>query len=248
MEFVLGFLVAAAVGLTGVGAGSITAPALILFFGLSPANSVGTSLIFAAAIKLALLPLYIRRRQVDYRVVGLLMLGGLPGVVAGSLLIAVLDGQRQRNVMFFLLGLTVAIMAAYNLYRLVRGSFVSANRDRSRWLPFIASGIGAEVGFSSAGAGALGSVALLSLTTLSPARVVGTDMVFGLLLAAVGGGFHLVSQNFDSGILWKLILGGLAGGFAGANLSAILPSRVLRGALSVWLISLGGRLCWKALA
>ena len=248
MEFVLGFLVAAAVGLTGVGAGSITAPALILFFGLSPADSVGTALVFAAAIKLALLPLYIARRQVDYRVLGLLMIGGLPGVIAGSFLISALNGQNQRNLIFFLLGSTIALMAAYNLYRLFRAAKAVGTRDRSSWLPWIAAGIGSEVGFSSAGAGALGSVALLSLTRLTPARVVGTDMVFGLLLAAVGGGFHLLSHNFSPDILWKLIAAGLVGGFLGANLSAILPSRVLRGALSVWLISLGGELCWKALA
>ena len=44
MEFVLGFLIATAVGPTGVGAGSITAPVLILFFDLAPAAAVGTAL------------------------------------------------------------------------------------------------------------------------------------------------------------------------------------------------------------
>ena len=32
----------------------------------------------------------------------------------------------------------------------------------------------------------------------------------------------------------------------GANLSAIVPSRPLRMALSVWLASVGAQLCWKA--
>ena len=43
MEFVLGFLIATAVELTGVSAGSITAPVLI-FFDLAPAAAVGTAL------------------------------------------------------------------------------------------------------------------------------------------------------------------------------------------------------------
>ena len=38
MTFLIGFVVAVAVGLTGVGAGSITAPVLILLFGISPAD------------------------------------------------------------------------------------------------------------------------------------------------------------------------------------------------------------------
>ncbi len=83
MEFVLGFLIAGAVGLTGVGAGSITAPILILFFHLKPAVAVGTALTFAAVIKLAVLPIYLRRQQVSYRVLGLLCAGGIPGVVIG---------------------------------------------------------------------------------------------------------------------------------------------------------------------
>ena len=52
--------------------------------------------------------------------------------------------------------------------------------------PPIAAVIGAEVGFSSAGAGALGSLALMSLTPLTAAQVVGTDVVFGLVLVSVG--------------------------------------------------------------
>ena len=63
MEYVLGFLIASAVGLTGVGAGSVTAPILILFFHLKPAVAVGTALTFAAVIKLAVLPIYLRRHR-----------------------------------------------------------------------------------------------------------------------------------------------------------------------------------------
>ena len=53
--------------------------------------------------------------------------------------------------------------------------------------------------------------------------------------------------HFEQAMLLKLILGGLAGAFAGANLSALLPPRPLRIILSVWLVSMGGQLCWKAL-
>ena len=51
MTFLVGFLIAFAVGLTGVGAGSITAPVLVLFFGLPAAISVGTALMFAAVMR-----------------------------------------------------------------------------------------------------------------------------------------------------------------------------------------------------
>ena len=50
--------------------------------------------------------------------------------------------------------------------------------------------IGFEVGFSSAGEGALGSLLLMSFAPLAPVQVVGTDLVFGLALSSVGGGLH----------------------------------------------------------
>ena len=81
MEYVVGFLIATAVGLTGVGAGSITAPILILFFHFKPAIAVGTALTFAAVIKLSVLPIYLRRQQVNFRILLLLCSGGIPGVI-----------------------------------------------------------------------------------------------------------------------------------------------------------------------
>ena len=248
MEYLLGFIIAAAVGLTGVGAGSITAPVLMLFFHLAPAQSVGTALTFAAVIKFAIFPIYVRRKQVDYRILALLLAGGIPGVLLGVYLIRTLHIRNYENAIFLLIGITILAVSLGNLYRSMRDRFTQSSADRSRWLPPLAAVIGSEVGFSSAGAGALGSLALLNLTALTPAQVVGTDMLFGLVLSLIGGGLHIFAGNFDATILPKLLIGGVAGAFAGANLVAILPPRPLRLALSVWLSALGAQLCWKALA
>ena len=248
MEFLLGFVIACAVGLTGVGAGSITAPVLILFFNLNPALAVGTALSFAAAIKLAVLPVYIRRRQVDYRILKLLCLGGVPGVVFGFYVMQRLDSHNYNGVIFGMLGVTILAVSLANLYRAARNKITVSSGDRSGWLPPIAALIGGEVGFSSAGAGAMGAVALLNLTTLTPARVVGTDMVFGLVISILGGGLHFSAGHYDRTILIKLVTGGVAGAICGALLSSVLPPRPLRLALCVWLAILGLQLCWKALA
>jgi uncharacterized membrane protein YfcA len=248
MTFLVGFVVAIAVGLTGVGAGSITAPVLILLFGVTPADAVGTSLVYAAAIKLAVAPVYFWRKQVSLRVLTLLCAGGVPGVLAGVTLIEVLDGKRYQHLLLMLIGATVAIMALFSLYRTVSKHVPTVGRDRPAWLPWIAAGIGAEVGFSSAGTGALGSLVLLHLTSLPPAQVVGTSILFGLILSLIGGGFHLSAGHYNGTILWQLLAGGLAGVFIGANLSAVLPARPLRIALAACLSGLGLQLCWKAFA
>jgi uncharacterized protein len=248
VEFVLGFLIASAVGLTGVGAGSITAPVLILFFHLKPAVAVGTALTFAAVIKFAVLPVYLRRQQVDFRILRLLCLGGIPGVLIGIQVLKRLSVAAHESKIFLVLGITILTLSLASLYRTWRYRITAASTDRSGWLPPIAAFIGAEVGFSSAGAGALGAVVLLSLTSLTPALVVGTDMVFGLVVSTLGGGLHLLAGNYDASMVIKLCIGGVGGAVLGAWLSKRVPSRPLRLVLSLCLIGLGLQLCWKALS
>jgi len=91
----------------------------------------------------------------------------------------------------------------------------------------------------------MGSLVLLAITPLTAAQVVGTDLFFGLCVSLVGSGFQLTAGNFDPAILIKLVIGGLAGAFAGTYLAALAPQRILRAALSLWLISLGIQLCWS---
>jgi uncharacterized membrane protein YfcA len=248
MELIIGFMIAAAIGLTGVGAGVITTPVLILFFHLPVAQAVGTALIFAAVVKLTGAPVYLFRKQVHWRTLLLLVAGGLPGVLGGSLLLNRIRSEHSNSLLYAVLGFTIVTFASLNLVRMIRQSRRDNLRDRSRWLPVVALPIGAEMGFSSAGAGAIGSIALLGLTTLSTAQVVGTDVFFGLAMSSVGGGIQLTAGHYAPALLWKLVVGGIPGVLAGANLSAILPSRPLRVGLSLWIIGLGAQLCWRGLA
>ena len=245
MEIVLGFIIAVAIGVTGVGAGVITAPVLILFMHVTPAHAVGTALAFSVAVKILVVPMQIYRKQVDYRVLGYLLAGGVPGVLTGSYILAKLNTKGSEGILYAALGTTIVFMAGLNLYRLWLHPARDATRDWSRWLPAIALPIGAEVGFSSAGAGAVGSLALLFLTPLSAARVVGTDLFFGLALSLIGSGFQLSAGNYDLPILTELVIGGIFGAFAGTYLAAITPQRAFRIVLSVWLITLGIQLCWN---
>jgi hypothetical protein len=101
--------------------------------------------------------------------------------------------------------------------------------------------VGAEVGFSSAGAGALGSAALLSLTPLLPAQVVGTDIAFGFIVSLIGSGAHWFSTTTNLALLLQLTAGGVAGAVSGALISNSIPRRTLRFALWLWLLVLGGQ-------
>ena len=240
MEILLGFVIAVFIGLTGVGAGSMTTPLLILLLGMETPQAVGTALIFGAVVKILTTPMYIRRRQVNWRALGFLLATGLPGVLAGSLL---LSGIKSDWVTAFV-GFTIMSIALLNLFR-----FTNVTRhDRTKWLALVGLPIGLEVGFSSAGAGALGALCLMNMTLLAPAAVVGTDLSFGLVLSLVGGGIRAAMGDLDTAVLIKLLTGGVAGAVAGALLASRLPSKKLRFILCLALVFLGGQLAWKGLS
>jgi hypothetical protein len=123
-----------------------------------------------------------------------------------------------------------------------------AARDRSPVLSWLMFPVGAEVGFSSAGAGALGSAALLSLTPLEPAQVVGTDIVFGFVVSLIGSSVHWFTHATNPDLLMHLILGGAAGAIGGTLLGTHIPRRPLRFALWVWLLILGGQFLFNSCA
>jgi uncharacterized membrane protein YfcA len=242
VEFLLGFVIALAIALTGVGAGSMTTPLLILLLRVPPAIAVGTALTFGWIVKVASLPVYVYRRQVNLKVLGLLLLGGLPGVVAGGLLLNKLKHGRYEPLLFAILGSIIVVTALFHLYRQFRPNPRPANHSRARWLPWLALPIGAEVGFSSAGAGALGSLLLLSFTPLQTAEVVATDLSFGLCVSFVGSMMQVSAGNYDPALLLKLVVGGICGAITGSYLSGRVRQRPLRFALLVMLVILGCQL------
>jgi uncharacterized membrane protein YfcA len=242
----VGFLVALTIGLTGVGGGTLTVPILVLFLGVPTGEAVGTALVFSALVKIPACGVYLRQRSVDFPVLRRLLLGGGPGVVLGSLAVSGLEGAGLKDVVAVVVGAVITATAALGLARLaVSTSARRESANRSRWLPWITLPIGMEVGFSSAGAGALGTLVLFSLTSLTTAQVVGTDLMFGLALSTLGGGLHVALGHWSRLLLAGLVMGGVPGALLGAWLGTVLPGRTLRMALLVWLIYLGSQLFYR---
>lgn len=246
MEVILGFIIAVAISLTGVGAGTLTTPLLIIFLGVPPAIAVGTALTFSAIVKIASVPFYALRREVNLKVLKLLLYGGLPGVIAGSFLLDRVKHSPHQTPLYVVLGIFITAMALVRLYRIFWPQRDKPIRDRSHLLPWFAIPIGAEVGFSSAGAGALGSLLMLGMTPLTAAEVVGTDLAFGLILSLAGSFIDLGAGNYDSALLLKLATGGVCGALTGSMLAGKVAQRPLRIGLLLMLIALGCRLAFQA--
>lgn len=245
MTTLAGFLIAVMIGLTGIGGGVLTAPVLLLFLGMPAPQAVGTALVFVAIVKLVAAPMFILRKEVNYRILALLLAGGVPGALAGSLLLSKLHHEGLDGIMLVLLGTTIIFSASLNFLRKQAGAVTGV--DKSKRLPFVSLPIGLEVGFSSAGAGALGSLALMHWTRLTSAQIIGTDVLFGLALSSAAGSMHFSAGGVDPEVLRLLLLGGVPGALLGAWLASYLPSRAMRKALAVWLVYLGANLFYRGI-
>ena len=247
MEFLAGFLIAVVIALTGVGAGTITAPLLILFLHVPADIAVGTALAYSALVKLIVAPVQIVRRQVNWRVLAFMLAGGIPGVILGSLLFRGFAHRGNFAPLYWVLGGIIIFSSSWHIYHyFVPRKSGQARGDRPGWIAAIMFPIGAEVGFSSSGAGALGTAALISFTSLTASQVVGTDLVFGLGVALAGSGIHILGGSYSAPMLLKLAIGGIAGAVVGSGIAPRVPDRQLRFALSLWLLVLGIEFCYRA--
>ena len=248
MEPLLGFAIAFIVGIAGMGGGPLAAPLLMLALGVPPVTAVGTSLLFVAVTKLAATSIYWRRGQIEGKALRQLLIGGIPGVLIGTYAIQhASTDPRLQPIVLTLIGSVVAAMALFTLWRVVRPSLVQ-RQERRGWLKWIAIPIGLEVGFSSAGAGALTGLTLLHCTSIEPATVVGTDLVFGLSIALVGGGMHIAGGTVDTALLLKLCVGGVPGALMGAWIAGRIPARAVKATLAGVMVFLGQQLLWKGIS
>jgi len=249
-----GFGVGVIVGTTGVGGGALMTPILVLVFGVAPAAAVGTDLWFAAITKSAGGVVHHRQGGIDWQVLRRLACGSLP---AAALTLYWLHhsgvGQVRQGLIMQALGGVLFLTALAMFFRQrihafgqrVRGSMPAGFKRAQPALTVVAGALlGFLVTLTSVGAGALGTVMLLYLYPfrLTPARLVGTDIVHAIPLTLVAGLGHLALGNVDLHLLAWLLLGSVPGVLLGSVLSGRAPQAVLRGIISVVLMLVASKL------
>ncbi len=226
MNFLIGFVIALAVGLTGIGGGSFTVPALVLITGLPAAASVGTAFVFAGVLRLIAAPFYLAGRHVHWRYLWLLVQGAVPGLLIGTLVLRLLSKQSNTSIIVLLLGLILTTSSSITFFK--RAQNQNFARKNPHWLPWLALPIGVEAGFSSAGAGALGTVLLLNYSEMTAPEVVGTDLLFGLVLAVIGSLLQWKFGAITGPVLRQLLMGGVPGVILGCLFARYVPARKLK--------------------
>jgi len=146
-------------------------------------------------------------------------------------------------VVVIVLGLLLALTSSVSFIPRVQNPAFAVNN--TRWLPWLAFPIGIESGFSSAGAGALGTVLLLNYSEMAPAQVVGTDIVFGLVLAAIGSAVHWTFGSISTPVLLQLLAGGVPGVVFGCLLARKVPAQKLKVVVAAVALVAGLQLVWS---
>jgi uncharacterized membrane protein YfcA len=229
----LGFLIGGLIGLSGMGGGSLLAPLLIGVAGVRPLNAVGTDFVFSAVTKLLGGWRHWRHGSVDRVLVLRLAAASVPGLIAGVLLLRLLDAQAGARADAFItrmLGVTLLLAALATGWRALRpGDQAHTASRRTRWLLLIPGGfvLGLLVGVTSVGSGSLYLVLLAAATPLSLRRAVGTDVAHAALLTGAGALAHLSAHTVDPRITLNLLAGSLPGVWLGSGLTARLPRRTL---------------------
>jgi len=254
MDFFLYILLGAgvgfAVGLTGVGGGSLMTPVLV-FSGVPIKIAIGTDLLYAAVTKAVGSASHNRLGTIRWRLVFLLALGSTPGAILTAFLLRdVFNGPVDYTpVLNLALGLMLILTSLILLLKRYASNFGFSITAGSNWLQQKAPVITVLAGFvlgvlvtlSSVGAGALCAALLLMLYPRIPVlHIVGTDITHAVALTLIAGLAHvLVLQSVDWKILCGLLLGSLPAVFLGAKASIKIANESLQAILGVLLFVIG---------
>jgi uncharacterized protein len=250
-----GLFVGVMVGLTGVGGGSLMTPILVLAFGQSPAVAVGTDLVFSATTKLIATASFGYSRRVDWRIVGRLALGSIPGASAVALWFwltrstpAVIDTVIAHSLAVILAVAALALLLQRPLrFLAVKLTATWLERAERFRVPLtIAAGVllGVGVTLTSVGAGALGVVALLALYPLRLAgdRLVATDIAHALPVTIIAATSHALLGHVNPTVLAYLLSGSIPGVLLASRVAIRLPPQLTNTLIALMLAVVSGRM------
>ena len=241
-----GATVGLAIGITGVGGGSLMTP-MLLAFGFPLHIAVGTDLLYAAITKTGGVVAHGRQKTVRWTLVFRLAMGSIP---ASAISIYALhhwfdSPEHYAGLISSSLGITLIFTSAAIIFRDKLSHLASGfnwhERTKTIWLmPIMGAVLGVLVTISSVGAGAIATALLILLyPTLSSHKVVGTDIAHAVPLTLFAGLGHVILGNVNFLLLIALLVGSLPAVYVGARFARHIPDRVLRPVLASMLLGAG---------
>lgn len=244
-----GALVGLAVGITGVGGGSLMTP-ILLMLGFPPNVAIGTDLLYAAITKSGGIISHQQQKNIDWSIVITLGLGSVPAAILTSLALSFwfADASEYSVVLTSALGVmlvltSIVLFFRQTLYQKAQsdtGIMVFVSKHNRPITIAMGALLGIFVTLSSVGAGAIGAAILFLLYPYLHTRtIVGSDIAHAVPLTFIAGFAHLLLGNVDFILLAGLLIGSLPAIHVGAKLSRHIPNRILQPILASLLMALG---------
>lgn len=239
-----GFVIGALIAYSGVGAGALLTPLLVLT-GVPPSIAIGSDLLFALVTKVVALAAHIRARTIDRELLWRLAPGGFAGTIVGIVLTNVLHLQLGRanvdHILKLLLGIALVIAAVAIAVRPLLGRAAPRTKGYPRKrLAVLGFFVGVMVSLTSIGAGSLMlPLLLLCVPTVMLSHMVGTDIAFAVVLLAPSLVGHAALGDVNLKLSALLLLGSIPGVFVGARIHVRLPDAFFRFGMAVILTTVG---------
>lgn len=239
-----------AVGITGVGGGSLMTP-LLLMFGYPTHIAIGTDLLYASITKASGVVAHHRQQTIEWKIVAKLAAGSIPASILTTYLLATFftDPTDYNHILVSTLGVMLIATSAVLLFKSKIRGFWSSNfvKDQTfihKHTTTIVISMGALLGFcvtlSSVGAGAFGAAILLILfPALQSVKIIGTDIAHAVPLTLLAGAGHMFLGNVDFLLLGCLLIGSLPAIQLGVKFAKHLPEKVMQPALASVLFVIG---------
>jgi uncharacterized protein len=254
LELILiGLIVGAIVGLTGVGGAAIMTPLLVLALKVNPLVAVGSDLLYSVPTKLYGAYLHDRQGTVNWEITRALLWGGVPAAVAGIALLYWLRTHVDVTVItlwtrhaiggaLFIAAAVMLIRPFFKVKALEPQPFSWTRAQRGRVMA-IGAVVGLIVTITSIGSG---SVTLPLLTLALPlvglSELVGSDIAFAAFLIPTAAAGRWTMGDVNLVLVVNLLIGSLPGVYIGSKLCGKLETRWLRPAVAVTLAFVGTRL------
>jgi len=231
--------------MVGLGGGFVFVPMLRLVFGFDPADAAGTSLVLVTANSGAGALTYLLQKRVNVRLGLLFAAGGLPGSIAGAILVKHISPETY-DWAFAIFLLLVAADMIFNARKRVASRSEETYGTRKPMSYRVAVGLGVVVGVISSlfgiGGGVVVVPSLLYLSNL-PAHAIAATSHFVLILTSPTGLIvHAFQHDIRVADVLPLVAGGFCGGPIGARLSLRLQSPQLLMFVGIALVCVAGSL------
>ncbi len=239
-----GFVIGALIAYSGVGAGALVTPMLVLS-GVPSATAIGSDLLFALVTKVVAMFAHVRAQTIDWALLKVLAPGGVLGAVVGIALTDVLHVRLAHSeadrALRLLLGIALVIAATAIAIRpfLRPGASALVARPRKR-LAILGFCVGLMVSLTSIGAGSLMlPLLLIALPGVALSRMVGTDLAFAVILLVPSLLGHTALGDVNPKLSGLLLLGAIPGVIVGARIHVRLPDVLFRFGMAVILTTVG---------